>query len=84
MFRSIFGSRNIQTKLDFAGPSFAEGAARVIDIGSTLDRDRTYRVLYHGTYWNARLASSDVKALKGDVVHVVGRKGLTLLAEPKQ
>lgn len=52
------------------------------EVSVTIPRGGVGEVAYEGSYWSARCQVSDVAITAGQVVHVVGRQGNTLVVLP--
>ena len=50
-------------------------------VNSVLRQGHEWRVHYDGSLWTARLLQSGVSLFPGDIIYIVARQGLVLLAE---
>jgi membrane protein implicated in regulation of membrane protease activity len=52
------------------------------EVSQTIPKGGVGEVSYEGSYWSARCQISDVAIAIGQIVHVVGRQGNTLIVLP--
>jgi membrane protein implicated in regulation of membrane protease activity len=52
------------------------------EVSQTIPKGGLGEVSYEGSYWSARCQISDISVDKGQIVHVVGRQGNTLIVLP--